>query len=117
MLPSLQSQDQAAIVRAEIKQGAHDLFPSQMVDASILPTTVSGTSKSFAVPTAALINHQSRTVLFVQTKTGFEVREVKVLSAQGESSAVTGMFNGTENIAISGTAAIKASLQGMGGAE
>jgi RND family efflux transporter MFP subunit len=117
MLPSLHTQDQTAIVRAEIKQGADALFPSQMVDASIAPASASTTSISFAVPTNALVNHQSRTVLFVQTKAGFEVREVKVLSTQGENSAVSGALNGTENIAISGTAAIKASWQGMGGAE
>jgi hypothetical protein len=51
----------------------------------------------------------------VQTVTGFEVRGVKVLNTQGEVSSIIGEFNGTENIVISGTAAIKASWQGMGG--
>jgi membrane fusion protein, heavy metal efflux system len=114
MLPSMRSQDQTAIVRAEVRQGADNLFPSQMVDV-IISSTTSTNVNSFTVPTSALVNHQSREVVFVQTKTGFEVREAKVLSTQGNVSAITGQFNGSESIVTNGTAAIKASWQGMGG--
>lgn len=117
LLPSLKSQDQTAIVRAEVKQGAANLFPSQMVDAMITPVNTALGDNSYSVPTAALVNHQSRTVLFVQTSQGFEVREARVLSTHGAISTITGEFNGTEQVAIHGTAAIKASWQGMGGAE
>jgi multidrug efflux pump subunit AcrA (membrane-fusion protein) len=115
MLPSVKSQDQTAIVRAEVSDGVESLFPSQMVDAMIMPANTSVGGTSYSVPTAALINYQSRTVLFVQTTKGFEVHEAKVLNTQGSVSIIAGEFNGTEQVAVSGTAAIKASWQGMGG--
>jgi membrane fusion protein, heavy metal efflux system len=116
MLPSMRSQDQTAIVRAAIYQGVDNLFPSQMVDAMIAPANnVITTDASFNLPTAALVNHQARHIVFVQTANGFDAREVNVISAQGAVTTVAGAFVGTEKIAISGTAAIKASWLGMGG--
>jgi membrane fusion protein, heavy metal efflux system len=113
MLPSMRSQDQTAIIRASISQGADHLFPSQMVDAMIASENAG--ESSFNVPTGAVINHQMRNLVFVQTALGFEVREVKIVSAQGDISTVSGALSSTEKIAISGTAAIKAAWQGMGG--
>lgn len=114
VLPSMRAQDQTAIVRAEVRSGVDQLFPSQMVDV-IISSTASASMSNFKVPTSALVNHQSRVMVFVQTDTGFEVREVKVLNTQGDITSISGDFNGTEKIVISGTAAIKASWQGMGG--
>jgi len=114
VLPSMRTQDQTAIVRAEVRRGVDQLFPSQMVDV-IISSTANANVNSFKVPTSALVNHQSRVVVFVQTDAGFEVREVKVLNTQGDITNIAGDFNGTEKIVTSGTAAIKASWQGMGG--
>jgi len=114
VLPSMRAQDQTAIVRAEVRSGVDQLFPSQMVDV-IISSTANANVNSFKVPTSALVNHQSRVVVFVQINTGFEVREVKVLNTQGDITSISGDFNGTEKIVTSGTAAIKASWQGMGG--
>jgi membrane fusion protein, heavy metal efflux system len=114
VLPSMRAQDQTAIVRAEVRSGVNQLFPSQMVDV-IISSTASASMSNFKIPTSALVNHQSRAMVFVQTDTGFEVREVKVLNTQGDITSISGDFNGTEKIVISGTAAIKASWQGMGG--
>ncbi len=114
MLPSMRSQDQTAIVRASITQGADTLFPSQMVDAMIAPSQLSA---SFNVPSNAIINSKSQTLVFVQTKFGFEARPVQVISTQGETSAITGDFTSTEKIAISGTAAIKGAWLGIGALE
>ena len=113
MLPSMRSQDQTAIVRASITQGADNLFPRQMVDAMIAP---SQTQASFSVPSNALVNSKSRVFVFVQTKAGFEARVVQVNSTQNDTSVISGDFTGTEKVAISGTAAIKGSWIGMGGA-
>jgi membrane fusion protein, heavy metal efflux system len=116
MLPSMRAEDQTAIVRAVIVQGVDNLFPSQMVDAMIAPANyVSTRDASFNVPTAALVNHQTRHIVFVQTANGFDALEVNVISTHGKTSIVTGAFSGTKKVAISGTAAIKASWLGMGG--
>jgi cobalt-zinc-cadmium efflux system membrane fusion protein len=56
-------------------------------------------------------------VVFVQTKNGFYAKEVKLLNSQGEVSTIAGEFTGAEQVVVSGTAAIKASWLGMGGAE
>jgi cobalt-zinc-cadmium efflux system membrane fusion protein len=110
----MRAQDQTAIVRAEIRGGVDQLFPSQMVDV-IISSTASASMSHYKVPTSALVNHQSRVMVFVQTDTSFEVHEVKVLNTQGDITSISGDFNGTEKIVISGTAAIKASWLGMGG--
>lgn len=116
MLPSMRAQDQTAIVRTAIYQGANNLFPNQMVDAMIAPVASAMTNEtSFNIPTAALVNHQAQHIVFVQTATGFDAREVSIISTQGNLSTVTGAFKGAEKIALSGTAAIKAAWLGMGG--
>jgi membrane fusion protein, heavy metal efflux system len=113
MLPSMRSQDQTAIVRAVINQGADNLFPSQMVDVMI--THASNVNDSnFDVPTAAVVNHQARHIVFVQTTAGFEPREITIINTQGNISTVSGALTGKEKIATSGTATIKASWLGMG---
>ena len=114
MLPSMRSQDQTAIVRAIITQGAANLFPSQMVDAMVAP---SQKQASFSIPNNALVNSKSRVFVFVQTIAGFEALVVQVSSTQNGTSVINGDFTGTEKIAISGTAAIKGSWLGMGGME
>ena len=111
MLPSMRSQDQTAIVRAIITQGADNLFPSQMVDAMVSP---SQPQASFSIPSNALVNSKSRVFVFVQTIVGFEARAVTVSSSQNDTSVISGDFTGAEKIAISGTAAIKGSWLGMG---
>jgi membrane fusion protein, heavy metal efflux system len=116
LLPNMRAQDQTAIVRVEIKQGLDNLFPSQMVDVILAPTP-SANVQNFSIPTASLVNHQARTVVFVQTKNGFYAKEVKLLNSQGEVSTIAGEFTGAEQVVVSGTAAIKASWLGMGGAE
>ena len=118
MLPSMRSQDQTAIVRAIITQGADNLFPSQMVDAMIAPSQAqAGLQNRFSVPSNALVSSKSRAFVFVQTKAGFEARVVTVNSTQNDTSVISGDFTGTEKIAISGTAAIKGTWLGMGGME
>ncbi|MEY4729319.1 MAG: hypothetical protein RL020_477, partial [Pseudomonadota bacterium] len=116
LLPNMRAQDQTAIVRVEIKQGLDNLFPSQMVDVILAPTP-SANVQNFSIPSASLVNHQARTVVFVQTKNGFYAKEVKLLNSQGEVSTIAGEFTGAEQVVVSGTAAIKASWLGMGGAE
>lgn len=114
MLPSMRSQDQTAIVRASVTQGVNNLFPSQMVDAMIVPAQ---TQDNFSLPSNALVNSKSQTFVFVQTKTGFEACAVQVNSTSNNVSMISGNFTGAEKIAVTGTAAIKGAWLGMGGME
>lgn len=116
LLPNMRAQEQTAIVRAEIKQGSDALFPSQMIDAMLIPS-LNSSNNSFNVVTNSLINYQGKTIIFVQNQQGFEAMEVKVLSTHGAISNISGKLSGTEQVVTRGTAAIKASWLGMGGME
>ena len=116
LLPNMRAQEQTAIVRAEIKQGSDTLFPSQMVDAMVIPS-LNSSKNSFNVATSSLINFQGKTIIFVQNQQGFEALEVKVIFTQGTTSRISGKLNGNELVVTSGTAAIKASWLGIGGME
>jgi hypothetical protein len=56
-------------------------------------------------------------LVFVQTKDGFEPRAIQVLNNAGAQTFITGDFIGTERIVSSGTATLKAKMQGIGGNE
>lgn len=117
IVPSINKLDQTALVRVLLNKGTNSLAPGQMVEAEI--TQASGIKNGFSVPKNALIQVNAdkkahQTFVFVQTKTGFEARPVKVLGSVGDQTLVAGEFVGNEQIVTSGTAALKAKLQGIG---
>lgn len=119
IVPSINKLDQTALVRVLLNKGTNSLAPGQMVEAEIAQT--SANKNSFSIPKSSLIqindNKGTKTLLFVQTKSGFEARPVNVLGSAGNQALVTGDFTGNEQIVTTGTAALKAKLQGIGGHE
>jgi membrane fusion protein, heavy metal efflux system len=107
MLPNMRAQDQSAIVRAQIIQGTTHLFPSQMVDVVLAPSQ-SADKSLFSIPTSALVNHESRVIVFVAQADGFIPRDVTVVSSQAQASIVSGELANSDMVVVSGTAAIKA---------
>ncbi len=104
---------QTVLVRSEVQAGAAALRPGQIVDVEI---TTDATER-FRVPGAALVRSGKRTVIFVQTKTGFTATDVDVLSESGGNAVVGGKFAGDETIAVRGTLALKGVWLGLGGEE
>ena len=124
IVPSINKLDQTALVRVLLNKGTHSvtsgsLAPGQMVEAEIAQTSTS--KNSFSIPQSGLIqindNKGAKTLVFVQTKSGFEARSVSALGNVGSQVLISGDFTGHEQIVTSGTAALKAKLQGIGGHE
>jgi hypothetical protein len=121
IVPNVNKLDQTALVRVAINNGTASLAPGQLVEAEIAQA-VSNKSTSFSVAKSAIVQindgkNANQTLVFVQTKEGFEPRAVKVLNNTSAQTFITGDFAGTERIVTSGTAVLKAKMQGIGGGE
>jgi RND family efflux transporter MFP subunit len=105
---------QTVLLRATVSDGAEALTPGQMVEVDVDTAGNGGTP----LPAAALVRHDGRTIVFVQTPGNspgmvFEARPVRVLSQGGETIAVDGVREG-ETVAVRGVSGLKAMLAGIG---
>jgi len=121
IVPNVNKVDQTAMVRVAIINGTASLAPGQLVEAEIAQP-ITKKLNSFSVPKSAIVHindvkNASQTLIFVQTKDGYEARAIKILNNEGAQTFITGDFAGTELIVTSGTAALKAKMQGIGGGE
>ena len=121
IVPNVNKLDQTALVRVAINNGTAALAPGQLLEAEIAQP-VSNKSTSFSIAKSAIVQindgkNANQTLVFVQTKEGFEPRAVKVLNNTGAQTFISGDLAGTERIVTSGTAALKAKMQGIGGGE
>jgi membrane fusion protein, heavy metal efflux system len=121
IVPNVSKLDQTALVRVAINSGTTSLAPGQLVEAEIAQP-LNNKSPSFSVAKSAIMkinegNTANKSWVFVQTKDGFEPRAIQVLNNAGAQTFITGDFIGTERIVSSGTATLKAKMQGIGGNE
>jgi RND family efflux transporter MFP subunit len=121
IVPNVNKLDQTALVRVLINNGTTSLAPGQLVEAEIAQP-LNNKSTSFSVAKSAIVqindgNTANQSLVFVQTKDGFEPRAIQVLNNAGAQTFITGDFIGTERIVSSGTATLKAKMQGIGGNE
>lgn len=121
IVPNVNKLDQTALVRVAINTGTSALAPGQLVEAEIAQP-ITKQSNSFSVAKSAIVQindgkNANQTLVFVQTKDGFEARKIQVLNNAGTQTFMTGDFLGTERLVTSGTAALKAKMQGIGGGE
>ena len=121
IVPNVNKVDQTAMVRVAIINGTASLAPGQLVEAEIAQP-ITKKLNSFSVPKSAIVQindvkNANQTLIFVQTKDGYEARAIKILNNEGAQTFITGDFAGTELIVTSGTAALKAKMQGIGGGE
>ena len=117
LIPNVNAQTQTAIVRAEVRN-TDGLFPSQMVDVRLKSSAQSENATSnFAINSQALVLHLGETIVFVQTNTGFKAVPVDVINTQGDITLIKAAFDSKTQVAITGTASLKAQLAGFGGQE
>lgn len=121
IVPNVNKLDQTALVRVLMTNGTSALAPGQLVEAEIAQP-ITQKSLSFSVSKRAIVQindakHSNQTLVFVQTANGFEARPIKVLNNNGNQAFITGNLTGNEHLVISGTAALKAKMQGIGGDE
>lgn len=107
--------NQTVRVRAEITRGAASLMPGQMVEA-VIATGEEQARGTFAIPSAAIVRIDGRSVVFVRSARGFVATPVTVTSETATASlgTLTGTLRGDERIAVRGVAALKARLSGIG---
>jgi membrane fusion protein, heavy metal efflux system len=105
--------NQTVTVRAQIRAGADRLRPGQFVEATLSPAVAH--VRQWSVPNAAVVRHESKVLLFVQSKEGFAAVPVSVVRESPAGTIVTGALKGDERIAVRGVAALKAALAGIGG--
>lgn len=105
---------QTVLVRARVAEGSQLLWPGEYLQVSL---ATAATKPLYQVPTGAIARSGSRSVIFVQDKTGFTAVPIKVIASQGGNSVIEGALQGDERIAVSGLAAIKGAWLGLGGGE
>jgi RND family efflux transporter MFP subunit len=101
-------EDQGVMVRAEITEKTELLRPGQFVQVSLAST--SGTQQ-FRIPRSAMVRQDGKTWIFIKTNDGFEPREVAVVTEEQSDLIVRGEIRASEQLAVSGTSALKAAWQ------
>jgi len=98
-------EDQGVMIRAEVTENTERLRPGQFVQVS-LAVTVDG--QSFRVPRSALIRQHDDSWVFLKNAHGFAATQVSVISEESSHLIIGGPFKDGEEIAVSGTSALKA---------
>jgi multidrug efflux pump subunit AcrA (membrane-fusion protein) len=120
--PQIKADNQTVLIRGELKQPSTCLSANQYVEATLYVDR--GSDDSWTVPSAAIIRHESTQWIFVRTTKGFTALPVTVISSadgfaqiRPKTPAKAGnapiLAPGTR-IAVSGTAALKGALLGIG---
>lgn len=112
IIRNVNKSDQTVHLRAEITFGAERLSPGQFVEASLIAESA---GSQFSVPKSAVVRRGQKNYLFVQTPKGFVALSVSLVGEQSENAVVAGKLSGSEKVAVTGTAAIKAAWSGIGG--
>lgn len=106
---------QTILLRAAVSSGAELLFPGQVVEVEIVANSSDNSAgKLHSLPAAAVIRHQGKTFVFVQSPPSdkgisFSARPVRVVSQGGDSVVVDGL-SPAETVAVSGVSGLKALL-------
>ncbi|MFZ9642371.1 MAG: efflux RND transporter periplasmic adaptor subunit [Candidatus Methylopumilus sp.] len=121
IVPNINKLDQTALVRVAVTAGTASLAPGQLVEAEIAQA-INRQAPSFSVEKSAIVQmydakNTRQTLVFVANKDGFEARPIKLINDTGSQALMTGNFTGTERVVTSGTAVLKAKMQGIGGGE
>ena len=104
--------DQGVLVRAEVVEGAERLRPGQFVEVQL---DEGGKGTGWRLPTAALVRAADAAYVFVQRPGGFAAVQVEPLAQEERSAVVAGELVASDQIAVTGIAALKAVW--LGGAE
>jgi RND family efflux transporter MFP subunit len=112
---SLSGGNQTILLRALISKGAQNLRPGQYLEVTL--DTQSQQRQQWNVPNSALARIGTKTVIFIETSSGFHSEPISVLHEGNQNSLIAGKLNGSEAVAVQGVSALKAKLMGIGGAE
>jgi cobalt-zinc-cadmium efflux system membrane fusion protein len=105
---SIDPATQSIIVRARVTSGADALRPGQFLAVQIMAGSVDNTDSAWSVPATAVTRSQDAHYVFVRSEGGIEARLVEVAAFNAGQAIVLSGLSGSESIAISGIAALKA---------
>lgn len=108
---SVNIKNQSVLVKAMIQNKNSSLRVGQRVNVSI---NHSHKQIAFEVPNVAIAQSGGVAYIFVQTKQGFLVKPVKIIAKKNKYSVIISNLIGTEQIALRGAVALKASWLGLG---
>lgn len=112
IIRNVNKNDQTVHLRAEITRGVEKLAPGQFIEAEI---TRENTGRLYSIPKAGLIRNAQKSYMFVQTALGFRAQAITVVSEEADHAVISGSLTGNERVAVTGTSAIKAAWNGVGG--
>lgn len=112
IIRNVNKNDQTMHVRAEITRNADRLSPGQFVEVEVAAEAQRGTQ--FSVPKNAVVRNGGASYVFVQTSQGFAARQLASVTEQAERAIIAGKLDGAEQVAVTGTVAIKAAWIGSG---
>ncbi len=107
------SADQGVLVRGRLDPGAPPLRPGEFV--SVVLETASEGGSAFAMPASAVIHAADRAWIFERVEGGFLPVSVEIVGGSGRERVVVGPLDPHTDLAIRGTAALKALWLSAGG--
>lgn len=112
ILRSVNKATQTLQVRAEINKGTGKLSLGQFVEVVIL---IKADIDSIQIPKAALVRNGEKNFVFKRVNEGFEIIPVTLLNEDKQNALVKGALDASDEIAITGLAALKGAWLGLGG--
>lgn len=111
---SVNPENQTVLVRALVHGQSADIRVGQRVTVQITGKDI---VDSFKVPDTAIAQNASQAYIFVRSPAGFNVLAVSVIGKENHEAIIKGEMNGSEQIAVKGAVALKASWLGLGSEE
>jgi cobalt-zinc-cadmium efflux system membrane fusion protein len=111
---SVDPDSQTVLLRASITRNAKNLRPGQRVEATVAGIA-SDTATAWSIPREALVRQGDQALVFLRTGSGFRALPVAVLQERAADYSIAAAFGAGAQIAVTGTAALKAKLMGLGG--
>ncbi len=99
--------DQGVLVRAEVRKGTERLRPGQFVEARLRQDAGNDTLR---LPTRSVVRVNGKESVFVQTRGGFRLLPVSVVSRENAYVLVHAPLKQGDVVAVGGTAALKAAF-------
>ncbi|MGZ5621671.1 MAG: efflux RND transporter periplasmic adaptor subunit [Methylobacter sp.] len=111
---SVNPENQTIPARAVVQAHAESLRAGQRLNTRIIQIS---NKAAFKVPNTAIAQNEGKAYVFVRTQQGFSVVPVEVVGKQDNDSVINGDLDGNKDIAVKGTAVLKANWLGLGSGE
>ena len=109
--PVVNGASQTVAIRADLAAGV-DARAGEVLTVQF---PLAPANDSFDLPLSAIVRDGAETYVFVRTASGFEARQVKVVSSAGQRVRIRGPLKLDEKVAIAGVVALKGSWLGEKG--